>query len=132
MAAGWPSQTMTTMLATDCVPPRRIAELTIRPIADGAQFIVKNGRKGKYLKVGPVEAFLAAQLKSSGELGVTGGDTGFQQSGTCQPAFTFVLQRLVKPMPQVEITDGPAQVSGPDPTATIAATNKTPAAATAV
>src|SRR5438046_974169 len=53
---------MTTAVAIDTFPPSRIDDLTIRAVDDGAQFVVKNPRTRKYLKVGPVEAFLLERL----------------------------------------------------------------------
>ena len=52
-------------------PHRRLHDLTIRAIADGAEYIVKNPRTRKYLKVGPVEAYLLERLdgqSSAGEI----------------------------------------------------------------
>src|SRR4051812_31580777 len=53
---------MATALAIDALPPGRISDLTIRAIDDGSEYVVKNPRNRKYLKVGPVEAFLLQRL----------------------------------------------------------------------
>src|SRR5437868_5074398 len=53
---------MATALAIDTLPPSRISELTIRAVDDGSEFVIKNPRTRKYLKVGAVEAFLLERL----------------------------------------------------------------------
>src|SRR3954447_6969234 len=53
---------MATALAIDTFPPSRINDLTIRAVDDGAEYVIKNPRTRKYLKVGPVEAFLLERL----------------------------------------------------------------------
>src|SRR5438046_8532296 len=53
---------MTTALATDTLPPSRMSDLTIRAVDDGSEYVIKNPRTRKYLKVGPVEAFLLERL----------------------------------------------------------------------
>src|SRR5437879_5067058 len=53
---------MATALAIDTLPPSRISDLTIRAVDDGAEYVIKNPRTRKYLKVGPVEAFLLERL----------------------------------------------------------------------
>src|SRR5437762_11306026 len=53
---------MTTALAIDAFPPSRISDLTIRAVDDGSEYVIKNPRTRRYLKVGPVEAFLLERL----------------------------------------------------------------------
>jgi putative peptide zinc metalloprotease protein len=53
---------MATVQEIDDVPHRRQRDLTIRPLADGVEYVVKNPSTRKYLKVGPVEAFLLERL----------------------------------------------------------------------
>src|SRR5438552_11147680 len=53
---------MATALTIDTCPPSRIDDLTIRAVDDGSQYVIKNPRTRKYLKVGPVEAFLLERL----------------------------------------------------------------------
>src|SRR5436305_938952 len=53
---------MATAPAIDTFPPGRISDLTIRAVDDGSQYVIKNPRTRKYLKVGPVEAFLLERL----------------------------------------------------------------------
>src|SRR5207248_1807679 len=61
---------MATALAIDTCPPSRISDLTIRAVDDGSEFVIKNPRTRKYLKVGPVEAFLLERL--DGQMTVDG------------------------------------------------------------
>src|SRR6478609_6685785 len=53
---------MATALEIEDFPHRRVRDLTIRAVADGAEYVIKNPRTRKYLKVGPVEAFLLEGL----------------------------------------------------------------------
>jgi putative peptide zinc metalloprotease protein len=53
---------MATALEIEDFPHRRVRDLTIRAVADGAEYVIKNPRTRKYLKVGPVEAFLLESL----------------------------------------------------------------------
>src|SRR5438132_3117237 len=53
---------MTTALATDTLPPSRISDLTIRAVDDGSEYVIKNPRNRKYLKLGAVEVFLLERL----------------------------------------------------------------------
>src|SRR4029079_19084412 len=62
---------MATALDIEVTPHRRLPDLTIHPLVEGAEYIVKNPRTRKYLKVGPVEAFLLERLDgrtTSGEI----------------------------------------------------------------
>src|SRR3954463_7027805 len=60
---------MTTALAIDTLPPSRISDLTIRAVDDGSEYVIKNPRTRKYLKVGPVEAFLLERLDGQTSVG---------------------------------------------------------------
>src|SRR6478609_3313168 len=53
---------MATALTIDALPPSRVNDLTIRAVDDGSEYVVKNPRTRKYLKVGPVEVFLLERL----------------------------------------------------------------------
>src|SRR5882724_849691 len=67
---------MATMPAIDSIPPRRLGDLTIQAVEDGSEYVVKNPDNRKYLKVGPVEAFLLERL--DGQMTVDGIQRAFE------------------------------------------------------